>query len=109
MKVGRPIKMYLNETYSEVRVGKHLSDNFPIQIGLKQGYPLSPVFFYFALEYSNRNIQENQVGMTVNGTHQLLVYIDNVNLLNGNIDTIKKTQTLIDASKEVGLEVNREK
>jgi hypothetical protein len=30
MKLDRPIKMCLNETYCKVRIGKHLSDNFPI-------------------------------------------------------------------------------
>jgi hypothetical protein len=55
-------------------------------------------------------IPKNQVGLKLNGTHQLLVYADDVNLLGDNIDTIKKnTETLIDASKEVGLEVNAEK
>jgi hypothetical protein len=50
------------------------------------------------------------VGQKLNGTHQLLVYADDVNLLGDNIGTIKKnTQSLIDASKEVGLEVNTEK
>jgi hypothetical protein len=51
------------------------------------------------------------VGLKSNGTHQLLVYADDVNLLGGdNIDIIKKnTETLIDASKEVGLEINTEK
>jgi hypothetical protein len=43
MKLVRLIKMCLNETYSKVRIGKHLSDNFPIQIGLKQGDVLSPL------------------------------------------------------------------
>jgi hypothetical protein len=50
------------------------------------------------------------VGLKLNGTHQLLIYADDVNLLGGNIDTIKRnTQTLIDASKEIGLQVNTEK
>jgi hypothetical protein len=63
MNLVRLIKMCLNETYSKVRTGKHLSDNFLIQNGLGD-----------------------------------------------NIDTIKKnTQTLIDTSKEIGLEVNTEK
>jgi hypothetical protein len=49
------------------------------------------------------------VGLKLNGTHQLLVYADDVNLLGDNIDTIKKnTQTLIDTSKEIGLEVSME-
>jgi hypothetical protein len=50
------------------------------------------------------------VGLILNGTHQLLVYADNVYLLSDNIDAIKKNmETLIDASIEVGLEVNTEK
>jgi hypothetical protein len=48
--------------------------------------------------------------LKLNGTDQLLVYADDVNLLGDNIDAIKKNmETLIDASKEVGLEVNTEK
>jgi hypothetical protein len=43
-------------------------------------------------------------------THQLLVYVDDVNLLRDNIYTIKKnTETVNYASKEVGLEINAEK
>jgi hypothetical protein len=46
----------------------------------------------------------------LNGTHQLLAYADDVNLLGDNIDTIQKsTDTLTDASKEVGPEINVEK
>jgi hypothetical protein len=55
-------------------------------------------------------VQENQVGLKLNGTHQLLAYGDDVNLLGDNIDIIEKnTETLIHASKEVGLEINVEK
>jgi hypothetical protein len=84
-----------------------LSDSFPIQNGLKQEDALSPLLFNFALEYAVRKVQENQVGLKMNGTHQ---YAGDVHLLGDNIDTIKKdTEALIDASKEVGLEINVEK
>jgi hypothetical protein len=45
MKLVRLIKMCLNGKYSRVRVGKHLSDMFPIMNGLKQGDALLPLFF----------------------------------------------------------------
>jgi uncharacterized protein YdeI (BOF family) len=62
------------------------------------------------LEYAISKIQENQVGLKLNATHQLLAYADDVKLLGDIIDTIKKnTETFIDASKEVGLEINVDK
>jgi hypothetical protein len=73
IKVVRLIKMCLNGTYSKVRIGKHLSHRFPIQNGLKQGDALSPLLFNFALEYAIKNIQESQVALKLNGTHQLML------------------------------------
>jgi hypothetical protein len=66
-------------------------------------------FSTLLLEYAIR-IQANQEGLKLNGTLQLLIYTDNVNLLGEGIHIIyKNTDTLEVPSQETGLEVNAEK
>jgi hypothetical protein len=94
MKLVRLIKMCLNETCSRVWVDKHLSDMFPIKNDLKQGDSLLLLLFNSALDYAIRRVQVNQDGLKLNGTHQLLLYAADVNILGRSIHTIRKMQKL---------------
>jgi hypothetical protein len=61
----------------------------------------------FALKYDNRKVQKNQEGLKLYGMLQFLAYAYDVNPQGDTIDTIKKiTETLIDACKVIGLEID---
>jgi len=64
----------------------------------------------FALEYAISRVQVNQNGLKLNGTHQLLAYADDVNVLGGSIHTVKQNvEALVAAAREIGLDVSADK
>jgi hypothetical protein len=72
-----------------------ISDNIPVQKGLKKGEALSPLLLNFAFENAIRNVQKNQKGLKINGTHQLLAYAGDVIIVGESMDNIKKIQKLV--------------
>jgi hypothetical protein len=101
--------MCLNETYSKIHVSKHLSDTLPTQNKLKQGDALC---HHSSILPHNKptGVLENQVGLEMNGTHQLFVYADDVNFLGDSINTTKENkETLLGARWDIGLERKAEK
>ena len=85
----------MDGTQSKVKMGNYLSSSFLIGNGLKQGDALSPLLFNYALEYANRKVQETKVGLDMNGTHQVLAYADDENLIGDDIRTIKRNADVI--------------
>jgi hypothetical protein len=102
IKPVKLIKMCLNETYSRVQKGKHLSV-FLIKYVLKQ----PPLFFNSALEYVIRGVQVNQDGLKLNGTHQLLVYADDVKILGKGVHPVHRVALVV--ARKMGLERNADK
>ena len=95
IKLLKLIKMSLTETCSRDQLGKN---------------SLSSLHFNFALVYAIRNVQVNQDGLKLNGTLQFRAYAVHVNILGRSLHTVKeKAATLIDVSKEIGMEVNADK
>jgi hypothetical protein len=66
--------------------------------------------FNIALDYTIRRVQVNQDSLKLNGTHQFLVDVDDVNILEESLHTVKKNaEALVVADTENGLEVNADK
>ena len=62
-----------------MRIGNNLSSSFPIESSLKQEDALPSLLFSFALEYALMKVQEINLRLDMNGTHQVFAYVDNVN------------------------------
>jgi hypothetical protein len=78
--------------------------------GVQQGGALSPFLFKFALEYAIMRVQVMQDGLKLNGTHQILVYGDDVNIMGGSVHTIKENrEALVVASKDIRVDLNADK
>ena len=67
-----------------------LSSSFPIEIGLKLGDALPPLLFNLSLEYAIRRVPETNLGLDMNGIHQVLALADDVNLLDDDISHVTK-------------------
>ena len=60
------------------------------------------LLFNFVLEYAVRKVQETRLGLDINGTHQVLVYADDVNLIGNDIKTIKRnSEVLLNTYKDI--------
>jgi hypothetical protein len=85
-------------------------DMFPTKNGFRKGDVLSPLLFTFALDCAIRRVKVNQDGLKLNGTYQLLVYVDDVNILGRSVHTVKEhAEALVAARKEIGLKVNADR
>jgi hypothetical protein len=127
IKIMRLINVSWKETCIKIYTGESLSDAFAIQNNLKQGNALSPLLSNFALDYIYtyttthththtrvflcvcNNVNNIKNWLQLNETHKLLVYADDVDLSGENTNFTKKgIDAVLDARKEVGLEINSE-
>ena len=65
-----------------------------VTIGFKQGDALPPLIYNFALEYAISRVEVNLESLKLNGTYQLLVYADDVNISGGSVHTVQENAEL---------------
>ena len=100
--------MCLNETYSTGGKANICLTYYLLRIVINKVMLYRHSFSTF-LQCAIRRVHVNKDGLKLNGTHQLLVNADDVNILDRSILTVKKTEALVVAIKEVGQYVNADK
>ena len=93
-----------------MRLGNNLLSSFPIENGFKQGGASSALLSIFSLQFAIIKVQETNLGLDMNGTHQVLTYADDVHLIIDDIETIERNvDVLLNACKIIGLAINTTK
>ena len=85
-----------------------MSSSFPIENGLKLVDTLS-LLFNFTLENAIRKVQETNLVLKMNGTHQVLAYAIDVHLIDNNITIERNADVLLNACRDIGLALNKGK
>jgi hypothetical protein len=102
--------MCVNETNNRVRVGRHLSDTFPVKNGLKQGEDLSPLLSSSTLVDVIRRTKREWLKLNDTLEFPVYEYAVDINISGGGINTIRKIkEALLVASKELCLDISAEK
>ena len=91
----------------QMRIENYFPSSFLIEDGLQQGYAFSTLLFNFSVDCAIRKVQETNLGLDMNDTHQVLAYVDDVNLIGDAIRTIERNvYVLFNACKDIDLDVN---
>ena len=104
------IGMTLRNTTGRVKVQNMMTEEFAINIGLRQGDALSTQLFNAVLEKVMRHIQINKGGSIYTRTLQILAYADDVNLIGRSTGRLKDAVVQMEeGANEVGLRISEDK